>query len=76
MTRRYDEMIACYQQVLQADVVHQDPVLAFLTYDDEHHRFAFVNLKLLKPGGNGGLGDMGGNHVAYTFASAGDLLAT
>lgn len=76
MTRRYDEMIAWYQNVFEADVVHQDPALAFLTYDDEHHRFAFANLDLLKPGGDGGRGDVGVNHVAYTFASAGDLLAT
>lgn len=75
-TRRYDEMIAWYRQVFHAEVVHQDPALAFLTYDDEHHRFAFANLKLLKPGGDGGRGDVGVNHVAYTFASAGDLLAT
>ena len=74
MTRRYDEMIAWYQRVFEADVVHQDPALAFLTYDDEHHRFAFANLDLLKPGGDGGRGDVGVNHVAYTFASAGDLM--
>jgi catechol 2,3-dioxygenase-like lactoylglutathione lyase family enzyme len=74
MTRRYDEMIAWYTQVFEAEVVHQDPALAFLTYDDEHHRFAFANLELLKPDGDGGRGDVGVNHVAYTFASAGDLL--
>lgn len=54
MTRRYDAMIAWHQQVFEAEVVHQDPALAFLTYDDEHHRFAFANLELLKPGGDGG----------------------
>ena len=53
MTRRFDEMIAWYQNVFEAEVVHQDPALAFLTYDDEHHRFAFANLDLLNPGGSG-----------------------
>lgn len=76
MTRRYDEMIAWYQNVFEAEVVHQDPALAFLTYDDEHHRFAFANLDLLSPGGKGkdDRGSVGVNHVAYTFASVGDLM--
>ena len=43
-TRRFEQMLRCYQTVFDATVQHQDPVLAFLTYDDEHHRFAFVNL--------------------------------
>ena len=51
MTRRYDEMIAWYRDVFEAEVVYENPALAFLTYDDEHHRFAFANLDLLKPGG-------------------------
>jgi hypothetical protein len=58
--------------------VHQDPALAFLTYDDEHHRFAFANLDLMHPVGSGrdARGEIGVNHVAYTYASAGDLLDT
>ena len=77
MTRRFDEMIAWYQNVFEAEVVHQDPALAFLTYDDEHHRFAFANLDLLNPGGSGkdDRGSIGVNHVAYTFVSAADLMA-
>ncbi|MDZ4376505.1 MAG: VOC family protein [Phenylobacterium sp.] len=75
-TRRYDEMIAWYEEVFEARVVHQDPVLAFMTYDDEHHRFAFANLSVLKPGGGEDRGDVGVNHVAYTYAGVGDLLDT
>ncbi len=78
-TRRYDEMIAWYLQVFEAEVVHQDPALAFVTYDDEHHRFAFANLDLLAPGGDAGKDDrgpIGVNHVAYTYANPGDLLDT
>ena len=75
-TRRYDEMIAWYEDVFEACVVHQDPALAFLTYDDEHHRFAFANLNVLKPDGGDGRGEVGVNHVAYTYASLGDLLDT
>jgi catechol 2,3-dioxygenase-like lactoylglutathione lyase family enzyme len=53
MTRRFDEMIRWYRNVFEAEVVYENPALAFLTYDDEHHRFAFANLDVLKPGGEG-----------------------
>ena len=77
-TRRFDEMIDWYKKVFEADVVHQDPALAFMTYDDEHHRFAFANLSVLKPEAErlGERGDIGVNHVAYTYADAGDLMKT
>lgn len=75
-TRRYDEMIAWYQAVFEAEVVHQDPALAFLTYDDEHHRFAFANLEVLNPGGGNERGEIGVNHVAYTYGDVGALLET
>lgn len=78
MTRRFDEMIAWYRDVFEAEVVYENPALAFLTYDDEHHRFAFANLDILKPGGKSAddRGEIGVNHVAYTYANSGDLLAT
>jgi catechol 2,3-dioxygenase-like lactoylglutathione lyase family enzyme len=78
MTRRFDQMIAWYRDVFEAEVVYENPALAFLTYDDEHHRFAFANLDVLKPAGtsSGDRGEIGVNHVAYTYASAGDLLDT
>ena len=78
MTRRYDEMIAWYRDVFEAQVVHGDPALTFLTYDDEHHRIAIANLDVLSPGGKGpdDRGQIGVNHVAYTYASVRDLLDT
>jgi catechol 2,3-dioxygenase-like lactoylglutathione lyase family enzyme len=78
MTRRFEEMIAWYRNVFEADVVYENPALAFLTYDDEHHRFAFANLDVLKAGSASSpdRGEIGVNHVAYTYASAGDLLHT
>lgn len=75
-TRRYDEMIAWYRAVFEAEVVHRDPALAFLTYDDEHHRFAFANLEALSPGGGSERGEVGVNHVAYTYGDVGALLET
>jgi Glyoxalase/Bleomycin resistance protein/Dioxygenase superfamily len=58
-------------------VVYQNPAFAFLTYDDEHHRFAFANLSVLSPNGASETRTREGvNHVAYTYANLGDLLGT
>jgi catechol 2,3-dioxygenase-like lactoylglutathione lyase family enzyme len=78
MTRRYQAMIAWYKDVFEAEIVNMDPAIAFLTYDDEHHRFAIANLDLLKPDGGAAddRGQIGVNHVAYTYANVADLLAT
>ena len=77
-TRRFEEMIEWYQKVFEATVQHRDSVLAFLTYDEEHHRFAFVNLAAKNPEGDetDRKGKIGVDHVAYTYASLGDLLST
>lgn len=75
-TRRFETMIDWYQTVFEAKVVYQNPLLAFMTYDDEHHRFAFANLSVLYPDGAAETRTKEGvNHVAYTYASIGDLLA-
>ncbi|TDW64569.1 glyoxalase/bleomycin resistance protein/dioxygenase superfamily protein [Novosphingobium sp. PhB55] len=75
-TRRYEEMLAWYQNVFEAVVVHGDAVLSFLRYDEEYHRFAFANLEVLQPEPIQGAGkaESGVNHLSYTYASAGDLL--
>lgn len=71
-------MLDWYQKVFEARVVWQNPGLAFLTYDDEHHRFAIINMSAFKPDGAevGEQADTGVNHVAYTYANLGDLLET
>jgi len=76
MTRRYDEMLAWYQAVFEAKVQYQNPAFAFLTYDDEHHRFALVNMLALNPDAaqTDYVSKLGVNHVGYTFANAGELL--
>jgi catechol-2,3-dioxygenase len=78
MTRRYEAMIAWYKEVFEAEIVNMDPAIAFMTYDDEHHRFAIANLDLLKPDGGDAddRGQIGVNHVAYTYAGVDDLLDT
>ncbi len=69
-------MLAWYQFVFDAKVQYQNPALAFLTYDDEHHRFALANLDVLRPDGieTEKQGLVGVDHVAYTYASLEDLL--
>ena len=73
-TYRFDEMIRWYQTVFDAKLQHHDPAIAFVTYDDEHHRVAFLNLSLFEPDGPKGRGDLVGvDHVAYTYDSLTDL---
>lgn len=67
-TRRFDAMLRWYAAVFDARVQHQDPVLAFLTYDDEHHRFAFVNLAAVDPAGQQ-VDCYGSNDEANAFMS-------
>ena len=78
MTRRYEEMLAWYKTVFEASAQYENPAFAFLTYDDEHHRFAFANMSLLDPDSvdQSMPHGMGVNHVGYTFADAGELLET
>jgi catechol-2,3-dioxygenase len=68
-------MLAWYQEVFDARVQQRNPVMAFLTYDDEHHRFALVNLSALQPDGadTEKQGLIGIDHVAYTYASLAEL---
>ncbi len=72
-TSRFDAMLEWYQQVLGAQIVHSDGVIAFLSYDAEHHRIAIAQIP--------GLDDQpamaaGTDHVAFTYAGLGDLLYT
>jgi catechol 2,3-dioxygenase-like lactoylglutathione lyase family enzyme len=70
-TRRYEEMLRWYGIVFDAKIQHRDPALAFMTYDGEHHRFAFANLAIMQPDGaeTERQGVIGVDHVAYTYAS-------
>lgn len=75
-TRRFEPMLDWYKTVFGAQVQYENPGLAFLTYDDEHHRFAFANMALFQPDGTDTerQGAIGVDHVAYTYASLRDLL--
>jgi catechol-2,3-dioxygenase len=74
-TRRFEQMVAWYETVFDAKVRYQNPVLAFLSYDDEHHRIALINMAIVHTDtGRDQRGLIGVDHVAYTYDSVGDLL--
>jgi len=78
MTRRFDEMLNWYEAVFETKVQYKNPAFAFLTYDDEHHRFAFANMSVMSPNGveTDAVNKLGVNHVGYTYANLGELLET
>ena len=70
---RYRDVVAWYQQVLQAEIVFQNDQLTFITFDDEHHRAAIANTPDLPPK----RGDtVGVDHIAYSYRNVSDLLHT
>lgn len=67
---KFDEMVDFYMNVLGAHIVERNEQLAFLTYDDEHHRLALINMSAAADQEKG---PVGLDHVAYTLADLGDL---
>lgn len=72
-TARFAAMLDWYRTVLAAEVVHADEMLAFLTYDQEHHRIALANIPSLEDAPAMAAGT---DHIAFTYADLGDLLFT
>jgi catechol 2,3-dioxygenase-like lactoylglutathione lyase family enzyme len=71
-SRRYQEAVAWWSTVLAARVVFSNAFLTFMTYDDEHHRVALINAGAEAADPSPGVGM---DHVAFTYASLGELLA-
>ena len=66
-------MVDWYCTVLNMHVVQRNDFICFMTYDDEHHRLAVVNVEgLHEPDAKA----WGLAHVAYTFRDIGQLLST
>ncbi len=63
---------AWYFKVLEARPAFENEMLCFLTYDDEHHRIGLIARPDLK---NPGDAHLGLEHIAFTYASLGELLA-
>lgn len=62
-----------WAELLAGRVVFANDLLAFITYDEEHHRLALFNFGENAAGPSEGVGM---DHVAFTFATLGDLLET
>ena len=76
-THRFEEMVDWYLRVFEATIRHKDDKLAFLSYDDEHHRMAFVNLGPVENGAAPKKAPgVGVHHVAYTWKDLGELIDT
>ena len=70
-TSHMKAMLAWYRTVLNGTIAYEDDGIAFLAYDDEHHRIAFIQIPELSkaPPAHQGL-----HHVAFTYAALGQLL--
>ena len=72
-TPRFEAMKKWYLALLHGRVAYENEALAFLCYDEEHHRIALINIPQLadKSPGSSGM-----DHMAFTYASLADLAAT
>ncbi len=72
-TNKFRQMVDWSKTVLFANVVFENEMLAFMTYDDEHHRLAIAGFPGIvdRAPHSAGL-----DHLAYTYSSLGDLVAT
>ena len=72
-TKQLDELKAWYSTVLGAQVVVENPMMAFMTFDDEHHRLALIQNPNFadRPDNAVGL-----EHFAYTLRDLEALLHT
>lgn len=70
-TNKFKQMVDYYKTFLGAEVIHENEMLAFLSYDDEHHRIAMVQI----PGtADKNPQSCGLEHIAFTFDTLSDLL--
>jgi catechol-2,3-dioxygenase len=71
-TNQIPAMRDWYCMMLQAQIVHEHPMICFLSYDEEHHRIAFLN-----PGplARQATDQAGLHHAAFTFATLSELVA-
>ena len=75
-SHRFEEMLAWYVTVFGGKVQYRNPVIAFVTYDDEHHRVALLNLGIIQGPSEARVprGQPGVDHVAYGYGSLRVLL--
>ena len=68
---RFHELLDWYKLVLNSHIVYESEGIAFLAYDEEHHRIAVINVPNLaeQPFGAAGV-----HHFAFTYGSLQILL--
>lgn len=72
-TPNFEEMKDFYRKLLGAYPKYENDQASFMTYDDEHHRVAFINMPHLKDQDHGAGGV---EHIAFTYPDLPSLLAT
>ena len=72
-TQQFQTLVSWYKTVLEAQVVFENPFACFMTYDDEHHRLAIIQLPHLVERPDHAVGV---DHIAFTYANLDDLLET
>ncbi|MEE1740257.1 VOC family protein [Streptomyces sp. BE147] len=72
-TGQVPEMTEWYVRVLEGRVTFSNGFIAFLTYDDEHHRIALVGTGASERPGES---HTGLHHAAFTYDTLDDLLGT
>jgi catechol-2,3-dioxygenase len=76
-TNRRREMIDWYCRVLEAEILYEAERISFISYDDEHHRVAFLDpgpLHEREPDGPRAGKEAGLHHVAFTFSGLDSLI--
>jgi catechol-2,3-dioxygenase len=72
-SRKYQESVRWWMSLLGARVQFENPVITFLTFDEEHHRLAIINApQLAAPDPQA----TGVDHFSFTYSDLGDLLST
>jgi catechol-2,3-dioxygenase len=74
LTRDLPRLRDWYLELLEGRVAYQDPLLCFITYDEEHHRIAIGALPGVQER-EAGL-RVGLHHTAFTYGHLGELLYT
>ena len=70
-TGNYQKMVAFYKDFLGADITFMNQKLAFLRYDEEHHRIAIIAI----PGTGPKVPTSAGlDNIAFAFSSLSDLV--
>ncbi|POS68844.1 glyoxalase/Bleomycin resistance protein/Dioxygenase [Diaporthe helianthi] len=70
-TSQFEPMVAFYKAFLGAHATYENEFLAFLTYDEEHHRVAIAHVPSAKPRDPTAAGMA---HMAFSFNTLNDLL--